>query len=115
MANSNAETHQQTHLGWRSPNAEGQDGQDHLWLQEPWQGSSEETSTEQEPVIQFLDPVLKPKSPNSHSADDDDPEGESSGILFQEVLDGPVESPAFLWSGEDTINSNLAEPIVFGE
>jgi len=107
MPKRNADPEQLTHLGWQSPASAGQGDQDHLWLQDPWPGSSADGAQAQEPILQFLEPVLGSKL--------EEEEEESAGILFQEVCDSPVEAAAVLWSGEDGGSSALAEPVVFGE
>ena len=106
MPKRNADPEHLTHLGWQSPASAGQGDQDHLWLQDPWPGSSADGAQAQEPVVQFLEPVLNCTV-----------EDTSEGILFQEVCDSPVEAPAFLWSGADAdANADaVSEPIVFGE
>ncbi|MBM5794031.1 MAG: hypothetical protein FJ070_04425 [Cyanobacteria bacterium K_DeepCast_150m_m2_101] len=107
MPKRNADPEQLTHLGWQSPASAGQGDQDHLWLQDPWPGSSADGAQAQEPILQFLEPVLGSKP--------EEEEEESAGILFQEVCDSPVEAAAVLWSGDDGGSSALAEPVVFGE
>ncbi|NDC35981.1 MAG: hypothetical protein EBZ51_11560 [Synechococcaceae bacterium WB9_2_112] len=116
MPKRNADNEQLTHLGWQNPASAGQGDQDHLWLQDPWPGSSANGAQTQGSVIQFLDPALSSREEDSPRGAEAGNDGHAAdGILFHEVSDSPVEAPAFLWSGTDTDANALAEPIVFGE
>ena len=111
MPNNNVDPDQHTHLGWLSPSSEGPAGQDHLWLQDPWRGQGLPSPQGDEPVIQFLDPVLKATPQGSPEAG----EGAGPEVVFQEVLDSPVESPMVVWSSNDEAEATLDGPTVFGE
>lgn len=115
MQNTNVESDRCTHLGWRSPASEGLGDHDHLLLRTPGAMAMADDGAADEPLLQFLDPVLNPKLQDSKAAPASDGSNEFPGLLFHEVSDSPVESPAFLWSGEEDLANAPNEPIVFGD
>jgi hypothetical protein len=82
---------QQTHLGWRTGQAEGLNGPDHLLLSGSWQENSQQHASGDSPTLEFLDakPSKTCRYLNSSATDDT--------IDFLEVQDTQFESPAFLW------------------
>jgi len=86
----------QTHLGWQANAVGGANDQDHLLLSGPWQGQAAAI----EPLLEFL---TAPAVEANDNADLD----------FSQVQDTPVDSPPYLWSGEERFSDGEDQPVVF--
>ena len=80
----------QTHLGWRTLPADGNEGQDHLVLRDPFNG--QESISSDEPLVTFLE------------------EEETAQELGGAVEDATVEAPSFLWSSNRETDTTATPP-----